>query len=298
MKILLIISILNFIHISAQQKQILDYDTNESIPFATIQFNNDENKTIFSTYSNELGFFNPKLNSTYSTINISCMGYEAITINNNEFNKDIYYLKKNVIELKEVIVSSKDKIKVGYLNNKKTSDKVGVSIGLEVAVYISNDFEYETKINSILFNIRKTNSRVAYRVHLYKPSSDKTYPSIELLNKNNINYIEPNTKGIIEVNLSDYDIIFPKEGIFVGIEGLEGNNLDETFSRNKNNILQFEVHQSDKQIYFEKNTLKRVGWININKWLPEDYLKTFKKEYNKGKLYVPSFGLKLSKIEQ
>ena len=149
----------------------------------------------------------------------------------------------------------------------------------------------------IIFNIKKTKSKIAYRVHLYKPSSDKTYPNIELLNKNNINYIEPNTKGTIEVDLRDYDIIFPKEGIFVGIEGLEGNNLDETFSRNKKNILQFEVHQSDKQIYFEKNTLKRIGWININKWLPEDYLKTFKKEYNKEKLFVPSFGLILNKIE-
>lgn len=297
MKLLLFTFILNCIQLSAQQKQILDIETNESIPFANIQFNNNENKIIFSTYSNELGYFNSKLNSTYSSINISCMGYETITINNNELNKDVFYLKKNVIELKEVIVSSKDKIKIGYLNEKKTADKVGVSIGLEVAVFISNDFEYDTKINSIIFNIKKTKSKIAYRVHLYKPSSDKTYPNIELLNKNNINYIEPNTKGTIEVDLRDYDIIFPKEGIFVGIEGLEGNNLDETFSRNKKNILQFEVHQSDKQIYFEKNTLKRIGWININKWLPEDYLKTFKKEYNKEKLFVPSFGLILNKIE-
>lgn len=282
------------LHIYSQQKQILDKDTNEKIPYATLIFYQN-NKVVSGLYSDENGFFDFDQNLIFNKLNISCIGYNTITIDN--LNSNFIYMSKKTVELEEVVITNDKKIKLGFIEAEKTNDKVGVSIGLEIAEFIKNDLNYPAKINSILFKVKKVKTKVSYRVHLYLPSKNGFYPTDDLITENIIQTIEPNAKGLIEINLAMLGITLPKEGVFVGIEGLSGNNLDKTFGGNKSNLLQFEVTKSDEQIYFEKNTLKGVGWVNFNKWLPDDYFKTFNKEYDKNKLFVPSFGIKIVKIK-
>lgn len=293
--IIMLILSLTGLHIYSQQKQILDKDTNEKIPYATLIFYQN-NKVVSGFYSDENGFFDFDQNLIFNKLNISCIGYNTITIDNLKSN--FIYMSKKIFELEEVIITNDKKIKLGFVDTKKTNDKVGVSIGLEVAVFIKNDLNYPAKINSILFNVNKTKNKILYRVHLYVRSNDGLYPTDDLITENIIQTIEPNTKGLIEIDLSMLGITLPKEGVFVGIEGLSGNNLEKTFGRNKANLLQFEVIKSDEQIYFEKNTLNGVGWVNFNKWLPDDYFKTFNKEYDRNKLFVPCFGIKIVKIKE
>lgn len=290
-KYILIITTLFSLIAQSQNYKVIDNNTNLPVQYATLQIY-DTGKFIAGFYSGEDGFINILDEFNFNEIKISCIGYETIVVPKNQY---IIKLNQNVTILEEVVVTNKDFLNLGFINNQKSKNIIGVSDGLEVAVFINNEFDYPVKINSIQFNVKKIKSRVAYRIHLYKKSENNLYPKEELLIDNKIEYLEIDTKGLVNVNLSEYNIILPKEGVFLSIEGIGGNNTTST--KSKKNLIQFETHISELEIYQERNYKNNIGWININKWLPDNYKKTFNKEYDKRKLFVPSFGLKVQKID-
>lgn len=290
-KYLLIIALIFSSFTQSQNYKVIDNKTNLPIQYATLQIYNS-GKFISGFYTDENGSINISNEFNFNEIKISCIGYETIIVPKNQL---LIKLNQNVTILEEVIISNKDFLSLGYIKKPKSKNIIGVSEGLEVAVFIKNDFEYPVKISSVKFNVKKVKSRVAYRIHLYKNSENNSYPKEELLIDNKIEYLEVNTKGLVSVDLSEYNITLPKEGVFISIEGIGGKNTSST--KNKKNLIQFETHLSELEIYQERNYKNNVGWVNINKWLPDNYLKTFNKMYDKRKLFVPTFGLTVQKIE-
>lgn len=295
MKKIIIISLLLHSTFSLSQNiKVIDKESKLAIQFATIKLLKD-NKPVNGYYTDEKGNFNFNFNfaSFDNQIIVSCIGYKTQRALIKS-SANIIELEQEIFNLNEVVICNKKYIQIGYVDKPKTKSVVGVSTGLEVAVFIENKFDYESKINSILFKIKKTKEKIAFRVHLYKISENELKPEEDLLHNNSIYYIEPKTTGLVEINLSEYNIILPKKGVFVCIEGIGGTNTNTT--RSKENVLKFESHKSSLPIYQERNQLNNVGWVNINEWLPNNYLHTFNKLYDMDELYVPSFGLKVSKI--
>lgn len=293
MKKIIILIILFWSNLSISQTiKVIELESKLAIPYATVKLLKN-NKTVKGFYTDENGNLDLTKDVIGDKVIISCIGYnnKEITISTGE---NTIELEKKFINLNEVIVSNKKQIQIGYIDKPKMKTLVGVSSGLEIAVFIENELDFETQINTILFNVKKTKERVAIRVHLYLKSENELKPDEDLLHDNFIYYIEPQTNGLVEINLSSYNIIFPKKGVYVAIEGIGGVNTNTT--KSKDNILKFESHKSSLPIYQERNQLNNVGWVNINEWLPENFLHTFNKLYDLEKLYVPSFGIKVSRI--
>jgi hypothetical protein len=277
----------------SQDIKVIDSTTKLPIQYATIKVLKEGVPKI-GIYTDENGSFNLTAANYNEHLIVSCVGYETktVTLTKNETSIE---LEKEINNLKEVIIlNNKKPIQIGYIDEKKCKDKVGVSAGLEVAVFIANNFDYEVQINTVQFKIKKSKERAAYRLHLYTLTENGLSPNEDLILENSIYYIEPKTEGLIEINVSNLNLTLPKNGVFVGIEGI-GGEITSTPMSNYNN-LKFEAHKSTLPIYQERYLLNKVGWVNINKWLPQNYYDSFKLIYDPERLYVPSFGLKVSRI--
>ncbi len=293
-KIALLLLFLNPLLGNSQNIKIIDSTSKLPIPFATIKMEKD-GKFTNGMYTDENGDLSVPIDRQYDEIIISCIGFETKKVAYNQHEKSIELAKKTY-SIDEVIINNKNNIQIGYSKEQKSSNSVGVAKGLEIAVFVENKLDYEATINSVQFTIKKTKEKVAFRVHLYTLSDDNLKPNEDLLQDNRIYYIASNTHGLISINLSEYNIVLPKKGVFVGIEGLSGAITNNTL--NKKNSLIVETHKSSLPIYQERHQLENIGWVNINKWLPNNYYLTFNKKYDEDKLFVPSFGLKINKIEK
>lgn len=96
----LALSIFN-LHAQEVSAVILDARTRQPIPFATVQY--ASNKGVIT---NEEGRFSI-LSSKIDSINISCLGYDSMTIKAGNFEKDSIYLKSSSIRLDDVFLSNK-----------------------------------------------------------------------------------------------------------------------------------------------------------------------------------------------
>jgi hypothetical protein len=291
----IILYLLANISYSQNKFEVIDKDTKTSIEYATILFYNS-NKFIDGTYSESNGSF--ILPTGIDKISISCIGYESKIIENViNTDKKIIELEKKAYVLDEIIVSNIVS-KIGSINKKKSND-IGVSKGLEIGSYIENNLSKECKIKNIKFKINKIEEDINYRIHLYNSNNDNYLPSDELIKNNIILTLKKGSKGMIVINLEDENIILPKNGFFITIECLSGKTSPKNkyVLTKKETTFNIEAHKSDLHHYVIKNSIKGVGWINYNNWMPNNYKLTFKKEYAKDKLFVPSFGVDLIEIE-
>jgi len=103
--------------------KLLDLNTEKPIPFATIQFNS---KT--GVISNDNGEFNitiKRIIKATDSLVISCLGYEEKRIPLLNFDNSTIYLKSQIVDLSEVLITNKnytideiiDKIKEGLIVN-------------------------------------------------------------------------------------------------------------------------------------------------------------------------------------
>ncbi|WP_395043556.1 carboxypeptidase-like regulatory domain-containing protein [Flavobacterium sp.] len=272
---------------------VIDKDSKTAIEYATIQYYKN-NSYVNGSYSDIHGIFSLLKNS--DKIIISCIGYKTLTHESNS-KSTVIELEKNIYSLEEVVVGNKKYI-AGNIDKKKTK-MVGLSMGLETGSYIKNNFKKEFKVKSLKFKVNKVKDDVKYRIHFYSFKKDTLVPNIELTTKNKINTLTKNTKGIIEINLENENIIFPLEGIYITLECLSGENVPDNkyFLSKKEAIFSIEAYKSSNFEFVSRNSLKGVGWINVNEWLPRNYKDTFGKDYDIGLLYVPTFGLDLIEVE-
>ncbi|MEH6682857.1 MAG: carboxypeptidase-like regulatory domain-containing protein [Sediminicola sp.] len=84
--------------------RVLDENTKEPIPYATIQFASDK-----GTISNEEGFFSLERDGTADSLQIASMGYasKALPLSAINTGELIVYLRENVIALNNVYVTNK-----------------------------------------------------------------------------------------------------------------------------------------------------------------------------------------------
>lgn len=276
----------------SQKKYIIDKETREKIEYATILFYNND-KFINGNYSDENGSFIIPKNT--NKIIISCIGYNKIDID-DIFQIDTFELEKSSILLDEIILTN-TKHKIGNINNKK-SNNVGFAKGIEIGSFIKNNFDNEGKIKSIQFKISKLKESIKYRIHFYSVEDNSIIPKYELTKNNTIYELEKGTKGLIDINIENENIIIPKNGIYITLECLSGKSSprNKYILSKKESVFNIDAHNSSSFDYVIKNTIQGVGWINYNEWLPKNYKATFGKDYDLNLLYVPSFGLELIEL--
>lgn len=207
-------------------------------------------------------------------------------------------------EINEVVVTGRPPIIIGEINAKK-SRFLTLSSEHIASAFFENTTGKELGLKSFLFKINEVKYKTAVRIRMlsrhdyvqdiYVENETISYPSFipadDLVRENIIVYIEPGQKGIIEVELSEYNIELPKEGAFMAIECLgyydNGRIVDSVDKPTK-----LEMHVSATDNYCLRLNFKDM-WININKWMKGDFKYAIKEEPPRKIFVAPTFGLKV-----
>ncbi|RZJ63679.1 MAG: hypothetical protein EOO45_20555 [Flavobacterium sp.] len=239
---------------------IKDSESQQHIPYASIYliekdiqiagFSADENGTINVPSQN------------FDRLKLSCIGYEDRLVDKNEI-KGIIYLSPRKIELEEISISNSIE-KLGYFTGKK-GRYLGLLKDTETVVYIPNTFNKPISIKAFSMKIKKAKVTNVARLLFYAVSDTlHRAPGETLLGKDIIFNIEQGHEGLVEVDLSGYDIILPAEGAYVGLNIIECYDANGLYSRDIHHMNEFETVTSGQHFHLINRKYPSDKWINSN----------------------------------
>lgn len=271
MKKLLAITILLISNLCFSQLKavIIDNESKEKLPYVNIWIENEN----IGTTSNENGEFELKVNGS-KIIVFSAIGFETKKINSNSI-KNIIELEPLVTELKEVIIKS-EKLTEKIIIDKFKKSKINHYFACGTTPWIAAKyFEYKQDYDKIPFlnKIRVlTDSDVKdskFNIRLY--SINKNGEPENYIYDENIIGIAQKGNTITEIDLSDLNITFPKEGFFIAIEWLiiESNKYEYNYTKqgSKNKLIGISYEPA---IGIVPSETDRNSWsFNQGKWKKE-----------------------------
>ena len=207
--------------------RVIEQETNEPLSFVTVEIRS----LAIGTYTDIDGYFTitvPEKNQK-DTISLYALGYEKkkmlIKELVNSENKTIE-LKQKYFNIKEVNVKPKKTkvIKLGVKQKKTWKYQIANIFGAQIAQYIRNDNHVSGFIKSVSFYITEVgHTNTPFRVRIYGYDKANNCPGEDLLNKD---LIVQNTHGAgwFTVDISDYYIRFPQDGMFVAMEWVYTND--------------------------------------------------------------------------
>lgn len=217
--------------ITAQVKGKVVDQNDQPIPYVSI-FVKDES---IATTSDEDGTFYLPLKEE-KTLLFSVLGYEKTSVKSSEVS--IIKMKPTTIELNEVVV----------LNKKETKQ---VEVGMPIS--FSQAFENGPKIDARFFpydrKVKKnryikkvsifTESNIetaSVKIHFYAVNNEGL-PGEELLSKDLIVQVKKGSRKTY-FDVSNRNIVFPREGLFVAVERLfiDKNKFTKTVAATSSNV--------------------------------------------------------------
>lgn len=277
----------------SQTIEILEYSSNEPVHFASVVFFR-ENKPVEGDYANEHGIIDLS-NRDFDSIKVSCIGFETKNFDKSNISEKLY-LKETAIQLPEITINNKSSVEIGYINKKKVKLKHNLSIGkfIQIAEFIENPFKVPVLIRSFSFRLIEVRGRPIYRLHLYRKHETENIPGEEILNKDLVYSLDEDAKGLVEIDLAEYGVELPPDGIYIALEGL--GSYDKNGNPDENGGFEFEMFQTEEYIHFYKYNFfdGPLGWKNKNEQLKKDEEFMGRKIWKKS-FIAPSFGLKVGK---
>jgi len=220
-KILLIIILLTFTQIvSSQTKSIVIHqETKEIIPYVNIWV---ENKNI-GTSSDSNGKFELDNMSPDDFIIFSAIGFQKRKIKSDSIVEKIE-LKPTINSLPEVHIANLEverKIEFGEFKKSRINSYFACSTFPWIVakkIDFKNEFEKTPFLKEITLLTNSDIKDSKFKINVYSKSQDGS-PGMPLLNKNIIVEADKG-KELTKIDLSDYHLLFPKDGLFIAIEWL------------------------------------------------------------------------------
>lgn len=219
MRKILLTSIILFTNLIYSQTKgtVIDSISQQSIPYVNIWVENEN----IGTTSNETGQFEINESLKDKILIFSAIGFKTKKINSNTIGMEIK-LSPEITELEEVLISNNSKSKEIKVGEFKDED-----IKLNMACWskpwiLARFFPYEKEFDETRFiksiKIRTTSDikNAKFNIRLYQ-KNENGEPGEFLYDKNIIG-IAKKGKRLTEIDLSEYDIYFPKDGLFIAIE--------------------------------------------------------------------------------
>lgn len=216
--------------------KLVDKESKEPIVYANISFLNSD-KGISSQENGEFEIpIDKKL--LESKIYISCLNYkDTIVFAKDLQNKTLYLIAKN-IELKEIVISKKRNKKVILDKVKKRVSPLHTGGIRMIAKYFPNELTEDFLIDKVKIHFSKRNATNAkFRLRIFSKDLESNLPKEDLLIESIPISIQKG-KRLIEINLEDYYLSFPKDGVFAVFEKLlipynfyEWKESDEKFNK-------------------------------------------------------------------
>ncbi|SHN31882.1 hypothetical protein SAMN05216524_109229 [Mucilaginibacter sp. OK098] len=199
---------------------VSDALTGKKIPRATMSISN---KRYFIANSNGQIAIDKKYLNLNDTLKVSCVGYQlkAVIVEKKFAYPDSIKLSAVNIALNEVVVnSSKRQLKIGDVK-KVYSSHLRTNPNSIFAQYIPNDKGISGIITTIEYFVNDESRGIErpFKVGLYTKSKDNVFPDQKLLN-DSVVIFNPKKKKRIVVDVSKYNISFPKDGIMAVFETL------------------------------------------------------------------------------
>ena len=215
MKFITTILLLFTLSLSAQIKGIVkDSLTGKPIPYVNIGVLNEN---IGSTTEDDGTFF---LNSTTNNkLIFSSLGYQKKVVMPK--NASLVLLNPSEIQLNEVVISKKietKQVEIGKTSNTTyQAFENGPRIDTKFFPYLPK-YKKTKYIKKVSFFIDNKLETASFKIHFYN-ANENGFPQQELLNKDFIVTVKQGTKKYI-IDATDYNLMLPKNGIFVGFEKL------------------------------------------------------------------------------
>lgn len=258
----------------SQIKGIVVDENDMPIPYVNIWVENEN----IGTTSEEDGSFNIDTNDINKNLFFSIIGFEKKTVKANQASKVV--LQPITNELDEVVIF-----------NKKETKEIQIGI-VENTIFQAFDngpkndikfFPYNPKYNKTKY-IKQvkiaTDSKIeaaTLKLHFFAVD-ENGFPGSELLKKDLIVTIKNGGKST-KIDVSDFNLIMPKKGIFVGFEKLmiENNKLERTsIDRNTNLTVTQKLYYPFVLYNYVQN---HVGFTFLSgKWIRNDDNKTARYE--------------------
>jgi hypothetical protein len=265
--------------------KLVDKETNKPVVYANISFLNSE-KGISSQENGEFEIpIDKKL--LESKIHISCLNYKDTIVFAKDLQNKTLYLKAKDIELKEIVLSKKRNKKIILDEVKKRVSPLHTAGIRMIAKYFPNELTEDFLIEKVEIHFSKRNATNAkFRIRIFSKDLESNFPKEDLLIESIPISIQKGQR-LIEINLEDYYLSFPKDGVFVVFEKLlipynfyEWKESDEKFNKYYAPIIGITKSKEFKDY-------KRVSIYSKGKWVeaPMD---------NGKDNYVPAISLTLS----
>lgn len=236
------------------KKQVFDRDTKMPIPYATIQIAN----TLKYSDSDDKGIFEIEASNNDSLL-ITCIGYKSSKIPVVVSQKnDSLFLDKEVVQLRELIVSKPVINTFGIIDdNKNTSSTGGSQAGRhEMATLIEIPATIKMyRITKVLLKARNFKEENPVRLHIYSVDS-LGLPGQELLTKEIVITNDQVDNKIVSIDVKDQQIVLENSSFFVGIQWLTSTKV-KLFTGPE----VFETFKEKKLL-----TYRRSLTVNKNKW--------------------------------
>jgi hypothetical protein len=220
----------------------------QGLPFVNVVL---KNKNV-GTYSNEQGRFSIFCEQK-DTLLFSAIGFETKLVSCFEV-KDTIFLNTQMNLLPELTIkSNKDKHKtkkliIGNIKNKSKGRFGHLSEGI---LFVPNEKNINAKVSSVLFKLDRAESdnegkvikskEMLVRLTLYSRQTNSIFPAKSIAKSSLTQKVKPHQK-VVRFDITEWNLLFPKEGIFVGIEFL--GHYD------KNIFIPFDKNSKDKNRRF------------------------------------------------
>ncbi len=163
----------------------------------------------------------------------------------------------------------------------------GIQFNSVYVTYIPNEKQQVSNINSIVVETKKTSggskkqTQMPFIVNIYAVDSIFRIPTTKLISDRIVT--QRTSKNIIEIDISKYEILFPKEGIFVSVEPLKVEEyVQKGFKYNIGPSFKYLKKTSNRDYFSLRQSFDEKGNI--------------KSEWGKDQLYfVYNFGIIVNK---
>ncbi|MDT8346170.1 MAG: carboxypeptidase-like regulatory domain-containing protein [Flavobacteriaceae bacterium] len=271
---------ISFLSVTSQtiEGYVVDSLSGNKLIFANLALNTSD----IGTSTDVDGFFKLSLDAVKpkDSLLISYLGYKTkiFALSDLIHQKELLIaLTPSSEQLSEVVISGKKTryTNASYLiktNKRKATFPSYGPFGREVATYIENPKESRGKIQELYlwFKYSKEEGFAIYEAYFrltFLEINEEGFPGNYLSKKEII--IKPNGQKSLKIDLSSYDIVFPKNGFFVSLETINPSKNKSTNSIYLASPSFLYTHIEEKLVYSRYRGKK---WHKTNRRSP------FKKE--------------------
>jgi hypothetical protein len=271
--------------------KLLDKETKAPVIYANLSFL-QSSKGISSNEDGSFSMNLPKKFFDYN-IHISCLNYKDTVVSAKDLKNKILYLQPKSVLLDEIVLNKKiDRaILLGEVKNRV--EGIHTSGLRMLAKYFPNDKRVDCckYLETIEIHFAKRNQhrkKSKFRIRIYSKDDAKGLPKDDLLNVN-LPVKIANGQKKVTIDISNYNIEMPKNGVFIAFEKLfiPFNQYGKNKSETENDFFYSPIIGYTK--YPKKDRNENLYFYVKGKWLLSPMIKS--KMMRK---YAPAISLKLT----